>query len=177
MKILSWIPRGLGNPRGFWILHDLLTKEEPNLVFLQETKVKTSFFTTKQFSLGYRNGLGLDCEGRSGGLAVLWKDDIDFEVLHFSSHHIHGVVTLQPEGDQSPPKWSLKGFYGYPNASWRDEVWNLVKSFHGNGDNPWLMLGDFNKILQPSKKLGGRDRPKNQMPNFWELLKTVSCMT
>lgn len=32
------------------------------------------------------------------------------------------------------------------------------------------MLEDFNQILQPSKKLGERDRPKNQMFSFREVL-------
>lgn len=35
MKIFSWNPRGLGNPQGVCTLRDLLTKEDPDVLFLQ----------------------------------------------------------------------------------------------------------------------------------------------
>lgn len=36
----------------------------------------------------------MDCVGKSGGLALLWKEEICFEILNFSVYHIHGLVTL-----------------------------------------------------------------------------------
>lgn len=31
---------------------------------------------------------------RVGGLAILWKEDVDFEVLNFSIHHIHDRISI-----------------------------------------------------------------------------------
>ena len=38
MNILSWNVRGLGNPRTFRALNDLLREKNPHIVFLMETK-------------------------------------------------------------------------------------------------------------------------------------------
>lgn len=100
MKILSWNPCGLGNSWGFTALRDLLKKEVPDLVILQEMKVKTYFFTFKKFIFDYSNCLGVNYEGRSGGLVILWKEDLDFKIPQYSSHHIHGVITGKPEEDR-----------------------------------------------------------------------------
>lgn len=36
--------------------------------------------------------LVVDSIGKSGGLVVLWKEDVNFEVINYSSHHNHGGV-------------------------------------------------------------------------------------
>lgn len=82
-------PHELGNPRGFRTLHELFKNEDPNLVFLQETKVKASYFNNKNFNLGFNHGLGVGCKGKSGGMVVLWKEDVDFKILHYYNHDIH----------------------------------------------------------------------------------------
>lgn len=41
----------------------------------------------------------MDCEEKSNGLAVLWKNDVDIEVLQYSNHHINGVIVMGTEGD------------------------------------------------------------------------------
>lgn len=117
MNILSWNPCGLRNPWGFTTLRDLLKKEVFNLVILQEMKVKTSFFTFKKFIFDYSNCLGVGCEGRSGGLAILWKEDLDFKIPQYSSHHINGVITRKLEEDRPCLKWLLTGVYGHPNVA------------------------------------------------------------
>lgn len=122
VKILCWNPRGLGKPREFRTLRELINKEDPNLVFLQETKVKASYFSAKKFMFGYSNGLRVGCEGKSGGLAVMWKEDINFEILQFLSHHIHGTITSRTEGGTSLSKWSVTGVYGHLEVNWRKKV-------------------------------------------------------
>lgn len=74
MQILNWNACGLGNPRGIWTLRDLIKKEAPDIVFLQETrlKVKVRDFDSCKFKIGFSNCLAVYCEGRSGGIAILW---------------------------------------------------------------------------------------------------------
>ena len=57
--------------------------------------------------------LVVDCIGKSGGLALLWKDDMGVEIQNYSSRHIHAKILSTPNGG----KWNLTGFYGHPNAS------------------------------------------------------------
>ena len=43
--------------------------------------------------IGFANGLFVSCQGRSGGLALLWSREINLEIKSFGNHHIDAVVT------------------------------------------------------------------------------------
>lgn len=57
--------------------------------------------------------------GRNGGLMVLWKNDVDFTIKHFSKHH--GEIKMGRDGDQSK-SWFLTRAYGHPDAFRRDKI-------------------------------------------------------
>lgn len=73
MKLLSLNVWGLENPQGFKSLCDLIRREDPDVVLLQEMKVRLAYFSFKKFSLGFENALAVVCEGQSSGLTILWK--------------------------------------------------------------------------------------------------------
>lgn len=58
----------------------------------------------------------VNCEGKSGGLAVLWSDDIEFEVLHYSNHHIHGVLSMGWVSEHLLHPYFLTGVYSTQNS-------------------------------------------------------------
>lgn len=58
--------------------------------------------------------LVVDSIGKSGGLVVLWKEDVNFAAINYSSHHNHGVVGSNREGDN---RWWLIRVYGHLEAS------------------------------------------------------------
>lgn len=91
MKILSWNSCGLGNPLGFQALRDIVKKEDPNIVFLQETKLKVRQMEKCKFKLGFDNCLVVDCVG-SGGLALLWKNEVLLKVNSYSKSHIDAQI-------------------------------------------------------------------------------------
>lgn len=126
MKLLSWNSRGLGNSCGIRSLCDLLKQEDFDLVFLQETKVLASFFTSWKFYLDYQFGLAIDCDGKSGGLALLWKEDFHFKISHYSPNFIHGILNLDIGRDK---KCYVIGVYGSPEASSRPFFWEHMKGF------------------------------------------------
>lgn len=95
MKSLSWNTRGLGNPQEFRTLRDLLVREDPDIIFLQETKVYAPFFTSNKFKHGFQNVFVVDCDGKSGGLTFLWKDDVSLEIINYFVNHIHSQTTLR----------------------------------------------------------------------------------
>lgn len=81
MKILSWNARGVGNPKAFRALSDLLRISRPAIVFLSETKCGEE--TTDRIK---RNGNFLGCFavksiGSKGGLCLLWKAKVDLRVI------------------------------------------------------------------------------------------------
>lgn len=99
----------------------MFKKEDPNLIFFQETKVKALYLGLKKFKFGFKNGLAINSEGKSGDFAIFWED-IDFEILQFSKHHIHGSLI---SGSRYATKWFVTGVYGHPDEAWRPEVWAL----------------------------------------------------
>lgn len=105
---------GLRNSHGIWSFWELLKWEVPDLVFLQETKVSSSFFSIKKFSLGFKHGLAVDCMCRSGGLVLFWKEDVNFEILSYSSNFNHGVLHIE---DGRGHNCLVTGVYGPPKFS------------------------------------------------------------
>lgn len=85
MELFCWNSHRLGNPYGVQILFDLLVKEDPDVIFLQETKVLASFFEFQKFYFGFSHCLVIDRVGQGGGLILIWKREVDLEILHFSS--------------------------------------------------------------------------------------------
>ena len=57
--------------------------------------------------IGFANGLFVPCQGRSGGLTLLWMREINLEIKSFGSHHIDAIVIEE----NSNFKWRLTGFY------------------------------------------------------------------
>lgn len=67
MKIRSWNFHRLENTREIWALRDLIAREEPKLVLLQETNLKANVMATKKFGFNFLTFLAMDSEGRRKG--------------------------------------------------------------------------------------------------------------
>jgi exonuclease III len=94
MSILCWNCRGLGNPRTVRDLCRLVKEKKPNLVFLIETKLRTDKLERIRIRIGFNSVFGVDSVGRSGGLALLWSDEISVEVQNYSRLHVNALVCL-----------------------------------------------------------------------------------
>ncbi|XP_061999476.1 uncharacterized protein LOC133716838 [Rosa rugosa] len=164
MNVLSWNCQGLGNPwtvRGLKGLESLI---HPSLIFLSETKCTVSEIVDVRVELGWRNAFVVPCKirnkrggkgvSRSGGLCLMWKDDVHVSLRSYSDNHIDVVV-----GSASNPKrWRFTGVYGFPKTEDRHlsrvihqspnksdhlpillEVVEMGWSFC-EGDNPFLVV-------------------------------------
>ncbi|XP_074303811.1 uncharacterized protein LOC141638297 [Silene latifolia] len=107
---------------------------------------------------GY-NGIEVDSVGRSGGLAFLWKREVDCSFVTASIHHIDVHVR---EGDN---EWRVTGFYGWPAVTDRHLSWELLRLLHSQSALPWVCIGDFNEIIYSTEMKGG-SRAQWQMNNF-----------
>lgn len=114
MKAISWNCRGLGNPRAVRALSRLIRVENPQLVFLMETRLKDNEMDRIRSRCGFNSCFSVACNGngrdRAGGIALLWHDQVILTVKSFSLNHILCSLDDEVGGDQ----WFLSGIYGYP---------------------------------------------------------------
>lgn len=88
MKLLSWNYQRLGNP---WIGRSLLkfVKDQvPDVCFLMETRLDEDGFNDLYRDLPFKNKLFVKKPNAGGGLALLWKQDIQLDLINYSEHHI-----------------------------------------------------------------------------------------
>ena len=150
MNLVSWNCQGLGNPKAVRALHRIVKSKGPTVLFLMETKLNNGRIEDIRTKIGFDYAFTAPSVGRSGGLALLWKQEVDMCIQNFSQHHIDAHM------DSTQPRcWRLTGFYGWPKQHRRKESWALLKHLHSLDSLPWLCIGDFNEILTTIEKSGG----------------------
>ncbi|KAK1650817.1 hypothetical protein QYE76_068622 [Lolium multiflorum] len=162
MKAIAYNCRGLGNQPAVQGLLELQKAEDPDILFLSETKLDRERMKRIKVLLGMPNMEAKDCEGRSGGLALLWKKDVIVKVNPGTSrYHIDAEVT-----GADGFVWRLTGIYGEPNSGEKEKTWKLLRILHGHSSLPWMCFGDFNEILFASEKQGGQTKSQACMDKF-----------
>ena len=151
MRTITWNCRGLGNGLAIRGLLDIREKEDPDVLFLSETKLVRSRLEWLRWKLGLTNMMVKDCEGQSGGLALFWKNEVNLRVVGFMSrYHIDSEIT-----EEDGFVWRFTGMYGEPKHDDKDKTWRLMSNLKVQNNKPWLCSGDFNEVLHPWEKEGG----------------------
>ncbi|PNT74838.1 hypothetical protein BRADI_1g22904v3 [Brachypodium distachyon] len=70
MNLLCWNCRGIGQPRTVQELLHLVKTHKPKIVFLSETRNKTSVIEGLRWRLGLKHMIAVPGEGKGGGLAL-----------------------------------------------------------------------------------------------------------
>ena len=96
------------------------------------------------------NGLIVPSDGKSGGLAMLWKKELNLHIRGYSKNYIDAIIIESSSGF----KWRITGFYSQPKTHLRHESWKLLTDLNRRFNLPWLCLGDFNEIVSMKEKLG-----------------------
>ncbi|TXG57285.1 hypothetical protein EZV62_018598 [Acer yangbiense] len=137
-RTIHQVPDQVSNPfNGLQLISQKMTESSQ-----VDDKIKTQ--------LGYSGGVQVNSKGKSGGLALLWKDDWDVTVLSMSLGHIDARVRME-----DGYLWRFSGFYGNPNPSFRRVSWDLLRRLQAVDTLPWVCGGDFNELLNLDEKLGG----------------------
>ena len=89
------------------------------MVFLSETKARAIRIKGIQNKINFTQGIVVLSGGRSGGLALLWREGT--EVTFKSCLHSHIDVVVREELATTP--WCATRFYGHLNANKRPSSW------------------------------------------------------
>jgi hypothetical protein len=64
-----------------------------------------------QGSMGYRHGICVDGKGKSGGMALWWRDGIDVSIQPWCQYYIDAMITYDNTS------WRFTGIYGNQELS------------------------------------------------------------
>ncbi|KAB2032283.1 hypothetical protein ES319_D05G362800v1 [Gossypium barbadense] len=171
MKFMCWNCRGLGSLAKIRELKQLLVANNPDIIFLSETKMAANEFRRVQNNCRLQNALAVNSEGRSGGLAMMWKDGMNVAIQNYSKHHIDSLIKL--EGDKT---LRVTGFYGHVNPICRSSSWEMLRRVGDSAQEEWVVGGDFNAILNNSEKEGGRRGVRAQMYEFKNVMEELALV-
>ena len=137
----------------------------PDILFLSETKMDRRRIEGLRWKLGLTNLVVNDCNGKSGGLAIFWRKEIDL--------HLRGTSRLYIDADVVEADgfvWRFTGFYGEPKSEKKDLSWKVLRTLSAARRRPWLRVGDFNEVLLGCEKEGGQPKPQGCMDRFRQAL-------
>jgi hypothetical protein len=170
MNLLSLNCRGAGLAATVGELRDLCRSYNPEVVFLCETKQKVKYMDRIKWSLGFSNGVTVDCQGKSGGMVLWWKNGVNVSVRPWSQYYIDAAINFNGQ------TWRFNGIYGEPRSDLRNKTWEVLRYLRSQDDLPWLCAGDFNEALFQHEQIGGNPRNQAQMTAFGDCLNDC-CLT
>ncbi len=159
IKVASWNVNSIRARKDQ--VNSWLKRESPDIVCLQETKVKDDSFPIQDFvSMGYN--VVMHGEARSNGVAILSKFDIENIVRGFDGSPDNSARVI------SASILGIRFFSVYaPNAKSREDVSMIQKldwyrqftkylQENHSPDKPILLCGDFNVVTQDFESFNPR---------------------
>ena len=153
MRVLSLNCRGLGQALTVRTARYLVINNRIDLVFLMETKCKTSQLSCLGLNMGFGFYCGVDALGTKGGLWAAWNSNFHISVNKISRR----FLVLHVKDDQDRP-WCLVLLYGHPVVSSRNVVWEELSSFLSGVSTLVIIVGNYNQVFDPSDKWSSNTR-------------------
>ncbi|KAA3485063.1 reverse transcriptase [Gossypium australe] len=161
----------MGNPATVREFKQLLVANAPDIVFLSETKININSITRVSSLCRMEGCLVVRSEGKSGGLAMMWKEGTKVSIQSYSKFHVDSLVGMD-EGKEL----RFTGFYGHSNLGLRKQACDMLRSIKSRTKEGWMIGGDFKDILNEAEKDGGRRKPKTTMREFNEFVEELSLV-
>ncbi|CAN0925605.1 hypothetical protein LINGRAHAP2_LOCUS34855 [Linum grandiflorum] len=131
MNLLSLNCQGLGNLEAVASLESMIIFHKPHVVFLMETKLKKNGVEVLKHKLGFDKGDEVAATGRSGGLCILRKQEIDLVVKSKSENFIDAEI----REDDNRRKWRFTGDFNQICSSAEKSGGRLRSEFQLTGFN------------------------------------------
>ncbi|CAM8916564.1 unnamed protein product [Rhodiola kirilowii] len=169
MKALVWNCRGIGSPAAVRALKEVIRSSKAVIVGLIETKCGKRRCEIIRVQLGFECCFVVPARGRSGGLALFWKNTMDVSIISYSCFHIDFLLN-----HKGPAHVTL--FYGNPKPSLRHKSWELIRRLRRINNMPWCVVGDFNEITRYSESTSTNLSRSGQMERFRQVLMDCGLM-
>ncbi|XP_026402743.1 uncharacterized protein LOC113298262 isoform X2 [Papaver somniferum] len=157
LKVLSWNIRGLGQDPKVVAVRNVILKNNPAIVTIQESKWEViddklirSLWGSNRCNYVYQAS-----EGASGGIIIMWKEGVVV-----MGDHLIGVFSLSIEFRNVADDfvWIFTSVYGASDVGYYNQCWQESRDIKLLFDEPWLIGGDFNATLSAADRnvSGGR---------------------
>lgn len=151
MILISWNIRGMGAKIKLSSLRKLITRHDPSMVFIQETKLET--INPKIINHLWKDSdfEWLDCPslGNSGGIISVWKKG--FFTLT-SSHVDRNLIILTWLVPSFGLNYHIINIYNPCDVNLRAQAWDKLSLCWASSQLPCLLIGDFNETLDPNER-------------------------
>jgi hypothetical protein len=151
MKTLAYNCRGARCGPAVRALLEVQGRCDPDIVFLSETHLDKVGAEKLRVQMRMFGALVAESDGRSGGLIMFWKREIDVQLRAIRPNYIDVMIN----GNDAVTNWRLTGIYGEPSWSEKYKTWERLRELHGQINSRWMVIGDWNEILYSHEKEGG----------------------
>lgn len=157
---MSWNCQSLGGDLTVPRIRELRSVQAPDIMYFMETKNQEAFVLSILQTPDYNHHFLIPPSGLSGGLALLWRNEINLTVLSSSANFIDTEVVYKAN------TFFLTFIYGIPQQENRAAFWEEISLLGQGKDSAWALSGDFNDILDNSEKSGGPPRYEGSFVPF-----------
>ncbi|PKU61662.1 hypothetical protein MA16_Dca028344 [Dendrobium catenatum] len=152
LNILCWNCRGARKKETGNFLRHLIGEHGVSFIGLLETKMETWMRRDVDRLVGRNWDFCFQpSHGRAGGILVLWKNMLGtFQISFQSNQCIISTLTRS-----TTIAWDIVVVYANNDMYGRRQLWEDISN-HLSAALPHVVGGDFNCILEPDEKKGGK---------------------
>lgn len=155
-NLLCWNVRGLNDGAKRASVRNQVLSTGATIVCLQETKISTWTRSLLVETVGVdlaSNVAALPSVGASGGILIAASDRFfSLSQPHLTTHTVSVTITMKAENKT----WTLTGVYGPQSDADKILFLQEITDLRTHCLPAWLMLGDFNLILNAQEKNNAR---------------------
>jgi endonuclease/exonuclease/phosphatase family metal-dependent hydrolase len=152
-------------------LSRLLVSTKAQVCFLSETRNSTITKSSIKNHFNRKDAFVVPSNGKSGGLWLMWSDEIDITIFDHNHHYIFALCINQINHQQ----YGLVCIYGDPHHRTTNVIWQQVHIFVMQNSNlPMFCMGDLNEIMHANEKLGSTRIDVNRISTFCAYVKQCS---
>ncbi|XP_022562590.2 uncharacterized protein LOC111208123 [Brassica napus] len=171
MKCTLWNYRGANKPQFRRSVRYLVKKFKTDILAVFETHAGGEAAGRICRGLGFENSFRVDACGQSGGLWLLWREEIgELEVVKSSDQFIHARIGNGAE------VINLIVVYAAPSPSRRSGLWAALEEVLRNAEGPVFVGGDFNTIVRIDERSGGNGRLSEDSLKFGDWINDMSLI-
>ena len=151
-KVICWNVRGINHKDKQIAVRNLIANQNAGLVGLLETRIKTHNLGKMYVNMFNSWCFSSNNPWHAGGrIAIAWNPMLfHVNILFCSSQMMHLYVELI----NNKKKFYITFVYAFNKEEDRKTLWADLSRL--NSKDPWVVLGDFNAILDPGDRVGER---------------------